>query len=316
MNEPDNDKNYSTARVGVQLTKMNFTHSISCPSIASIETDMSNNNSILFTDTTLCNEDHFTRLASPIPSNDSCSLQETNSDLDGSQELYSSGEISLEYSKSQNSGYEDIIRFNTPSPTLLSMQGGKRCGVIFIDVNNQTIVSNSLSRAIGSTPARIQELENSNKIFPREKIFSFLVVKGRVSNIWSFPKGRMKSEYETEEECALREVFEETGIRLLTVKDLPRIVIGRNVYFIKHTTKNEFQSFVIQDKYEVGEVAWKTTNELRKLTANKDVRATLIYPRRVFSYHNIIYYPPQMRTKYSFKNVTKMIENDQSIEVS
>ena len=39
-----------------------------------------------------------------------------------------------------------------------------------------------------------------------------LLVKGRLSGKWSFPKGHMEP-FESGNECALRELFEETGIR-------------------------------------------------------------------------------------------------------
>jgi 8-oxo-dGTP pyrophosphatase MutT (NUDIX family) len=182
-----------------------------------------------------------------------------------------------------------------------SPQSGRRCGIIFVQVGLAHSASHS----------KINDTVGSYHGFNNRRRASFLVVKGRASNIWSFPKGRMKNEEETEEICALREVFEETGIVLTTTKDLPRIMIGRNVYFIYHTTQQAFSSFQIHDNFEVGEVAWKTSDELRKMSANKDIRAVLRYPNRICPYHRLIYSPPRMqRIKYSFKDVTKYINSD------
>ena len=132
-------------------------------------------------------------------------------------------------------------------------------------------------------------LNSNNNWRESQVIYSFVVVKGKTSNIWSFPKGRMQSETENEEECALREVYEETGFKLNTVVGLPRIIIGRNVYFIYHTTREQFNKFTIYDNYEVGEVAWKTIDELRGLTCNKDIRAILKYPYKRQPYHEAIF---------------------------
>lgn len=184
-------------------------------------------------------------------------------ELDSSQELYSSGEL---YNDKDSSKWTKNIK----SPH----QNCKRCGIIFVETES------------------VRDIDDTK--------IHFLVVRGKVSNIWSFAKGRLKDDNESEEECALREVYEETGIKIETIKGLPRIVIGRNVYFIMKTTRMMFSSFTIHDNYEIGEVAWKTAEELRRLISNKDIRAVLRYPQRIFPYHRIIYSPSVLRNKYSF----------------
>lgn len=140
----------------------------------------------------------------------------------------------------------------------------KRCGVIFVDIDKYT-----------------------NDI-------SFLVVLGRYSKIWSFPKGRMNYDYfnnpcESEESCAIREVSEETGINLSSLKDYPRINIGRNIYFIIHTDRSLIKDFHINDVNEVCLVEWKTLEQMKTLDCNKDIRAVINYPQKNFSYHKKIY---------------------------
>jgi 8-oxo-dGTP pyrophosphatase MutT (NUDIX family) len=165
-----------------------------------------------------------------------------------------------DHPKSYVPDYSDYhYNYQIPLP-----QNGKRCGIIFIDLD-------------GATGPRL------------------LVVKGRDSGIWSFAKGRVKNEFEAEDKCAIREVYEETGIQIRSVQDLPRIVIGRNVYFVLHTSVSLYSSFSIQDKYEVSDVCWKTIEELHTLSANKDVRAVLRHPNRSFPYHRIIFSPPRQR---------------------
>jgi 8-oxo-dGTP pyrophosphatase MutT (NUDIX family) len=115
------------------------------------------------------------------------------------------------------------------------------------------------------------------------------VVKGKQRpGIWSLPKGRIQDQ-ETEEECAIRELYEETGIRLDTVANLPRIVIGRNVYFISYINKYNLQTFNIIDKKEVEEVSWKTIYELRNMICNKDIRHILQYPDSFHPVHRFVF---------------------------
>lgn len=189
-------------------------------------------------------------------------------------------------------------------------QNGKRCGVIFVDTStsstprdynpnwrssNQELRTSVSSRDVTTEPQTITDGHHPRRLLipsrsqSTETVHSFIVVKGKYSGIWSLPKGRMSCETETEEECALREVYEETGIKLETIQGLPRIVLGRNVYFIMHTTKEEFKNFVIHDNYEVSEVCWKSVSELRRVQANKDLRAILQYPRQKKAFHRAIY---------------------------
>ena len=114
------------------------------------------------------------------------------------------------------------------------------------------------------------------------------VVKGLSSGIWSLPKGRMMPE-ETEEKCAIREVYEETGIIINTLEDFPKCKIGKNTYYKYVCYDEEFTVFNIQDKNEVECVEWKTMEELRELNCNKDLRSLLLYPEKKYSYHYVIF---------------------------
>jgi ADP-ribose pyrophosphatase YjhB (NUDIX family) len=125
-----------------------------------------------------------------------------------------------------------------------------------------------------------------------EKI-KILVVKGQSKNgqegIWSIPKGRQSYCGENTESCAIREVFEETGIKLTQLENLPKCKIAHNIYYKYITSENEFTEFKIQDVSEVEKVEWKTISELRKMNCNKDLRSLLLYPYKKFSYHTVIF---------------------------
>jgi 8-oxo-dGTP pyrophosphatase MutT (NUDIX family) len=96
-----------------------------------------------------------------------------------------------------------------------------------------------------------------------------LLVKGRQHNRWSFPKGHFKGN-ETSHECALRELYEETGISLDTstpyigVKKLPNAE-----YFIYEFDTNVETS--IKDTCEVCDIGWFSLEDIYRLEVNRDV---------------------------------------------
>jgi len=111
-------------------------------------------------------------------------------------------------------------------------------------------------------------------VSPDDKI---LLVLGRLSMLWSLPKGHRKSQ-ESSFQCALRELWEETGIAVdqtnLNFSNLPykRLKVGR--YYLL-----EFPEVVQphpRDEKEIVTAQWFTPNEIydlidRNLT-NVDVR--------------------------------------------
>jgi len=111
-------------------------------------------------------------------------------------------------------------------------------------------------------------------VSPNDKI---LLVLGRLSMLWSLPKGHRKFQ-ESSFQCALRELYEETGISIdqthLNFSELPykRLKIGR--YYLL-----DFPNEVLprpRDEKEIVSAQWFTPDEIyelidKKLT-NIDVR--------------------------------------------
>ncbi len=99
----------------------------------------------------------------------------------------------------------------------------------------------------------------------------YLLVKGRESGKYSFPKGHIEPN-ETPIECILRELYEETGIELIytmtsiKMKDLIKSKIG--MYLHCETTVN-FPT-ATKDSNEIEEVGWYDKEEIRKLNLNAD----------------------------------------------
>ncbi len=104
-------------------------------------------------------------------------------------------------------------------------------------------------------------------------IIRVLLARNRTSGIWGFPKGKCKKEKE-EEECAKREVYEETGIIVDNLKGKDIFRPSEAGYFIVDVNDiNEYDLTNIQDTFEIDIVEWKTIQELEILNTNKDVKA-------------------------------------------
>jgi len=160
--------------------------------------------------------------------------------------------------------------------------------------NNNTIKMVSLEKDL------VQEkTKDDKKVTKRSGIIfvsrndteiKLLVVKGNGSGIYSFPKGKQNDD-ETVETCAVREVMEETGIKINENElfDKKKCKIGSNTYFLLEVNENDYQSFNIKDTREVCEVSWKTVEELKNINCNKDIRNILQYPVKKCYYHLFIF---------------------------
>ena len=93
-----------------------------------------------------------------------------------------------------------------------------------------------------------------------------LLVFGRKSQKWGFPKGHME-EGESEEETALRELKEETGIVLHASFDHKnRIRFRNNIYFIINVNKNEICPQInVQDIKEIEKVSWFSSVDIMRI---------------------------------------------------
>lgn len=102
----------------------------------------------------------------------------------------------------------------------------------------------------------------------------YLLVHGRKSDKWSFPKGHMKPG-ETALQCATRELFEECGVSVdaginYTTSKFSRNKDGNNAEYFYYTVPEEL-SVCVQDTCEVDDARWFTLNEIQYLNGNIDV---------------------------------------------
>lgn len=101
----------------------------------------------------------------------------------------------------------------------------------------------------------------------------YLVVKGRCSGIWSFPKGHSHKEEEPLI-CAKREIEEETGIHL--EKDpIHHCRLKGAVYYIFDGNDLEEENLIPHDTFEIEETRWVTREEMQELNGNGGIREFL-----------------------------------------
>lgn len=104
-----------------------------------------------------------------------------------------------------------------------------------------------------------------------------LLVKGRESQKWSFPKGHIEGR-ESAQMCARRELFEETGLR-----------IREEPFAVKKYSAGEYFFFRIpveqrpfpRDTREIEEAKWVTFDELLKMNVNVDVSRFRAYLKKI-----------------------------------
>lgn len=126
-------------------------------------------------------------------------------------------------------------------------------------------------RRVSSMPQAFQSYKPRHmKVYGTIVINNFgeiLLVHGRLSKKWSFPKGHCKDR-ETDLSCALRELHEETGLTL-TVQHTSYHKLRGGSYFVFAISGRPLQSY--QDHREVDRVQWFPIDEIATLDTNVDV---------------------------------------------
>lgn len=93
---------------------------------------------------------------------------------------------------------------------------------------------------------------------------AIVIVKGN-QQIYSFPKGHIKHS-ESMEECATREIYEETGMIFTVdfIKNCEHVVIYEYIYYIIVISDgiNKYKSFNIIDHHEISSCNWFTIADI------------------------------------------------------
>ena len=95
-----------------------------------------------------------------------------------------------------------------------------------------------------------------------------LLVKGRRSGKWSFPKGH-KQRAENYLDCAVRETLEETGIDLRGQRSMMCHKLSVGEYYF-YELEDELEP-ITRDSEEVEEAGWYDIDEIRSMCCNVDV---------------------------------------------
>lgn len=94
-----------------------------------------------------------------------------------------------------------------------------------------------------------------------------LLVRGRLSHKWSFPKGHCKPR-ETDLECAQRELHEETGL-VMSQEYTSYHKLKGGGYFVFAVTGRPLERY--RDHREIEEVAWFPLSQIGNMDTNVDV---------------------------------------------
>ena len=114
----------------------------------------------------------------------------------------------------------------------------------------------------------------------------YLLVHGKKSQKWGFPKGHMEPG-ESEEETALREFYEETGIVLNKALE-SKIRFRNNIYFSVSTHNCDVPTvYNIPDKNEIEYVEWFSEQDMLRLNITECnfglknwINYFLLYPQK------------------------------------
>jgi len=96
---------------------------------------------------------------------------------------------------------------------------------------------------------------------------AYLLVLGKKSGKWGFPKGHMEIG-ENEEMTAQREFFEETGIEMSKSYFQNRIRFRNNIYFCIYLPENQIpvpSQKEIPDSREIEKMQWFSETDIRNL---------------------------------------------------
>lgn len=97
----------------------------------------------------------------------------------------------------------------------------------------------------------------------------FLLVRGRATGKWSFPKGHAEGS-EAPLDCAKRELFEETGVSLKDTQPTTKLFCLKAASYFLFRISSELKLYP-QDRREIMDFGWFTIDEMQHLSGNIDV---------------------------------------------
>ena len=133
-----------------------------------------------------------------------------------------------------------------------------------------------------------------------------LLVKGRLSKKWSFPKGHCKRS-ETDFECAKRELLEETGLQVDTTHISYHKLKGGS-YFVFPVSGRPCATFT--DHKEIEMVQWWPLNSLPIADSNVDVSIFRSLMRSVNEGTELVNYIDSEEAHQKISTITRNISRN------
>lgn len=96
----------------------------------------------------------------------------------------------------------------------------------------------------------------------------YLMVKGRESGKYSFPKGHIEP-YESPIDCVIRELYEETGICYTPNIEMKEVIKSRIGSYVYCETTDEIPVNIIDSK-EIEEAGWYSEKDITTMILNAD----------------------------------------------
>jgi len=115
---------------------------------------------------------------------------------------------------------------------------------------------------------------NFSKKREEEDKFKVLIVHGRASCKWGLPKGGIEKD-ETNLDCAMREIEEETGLVIKLKKTHKKIRIHSTYYYIINLLSKNYNIEPI-DKKEISQIQWIDINKINYTNINRELRDFLL----------------------------------------
>ena len=88
--------------------------------------------------------------------------------------------------------------------------------------------------------------------------------------LWSIPKGS-RIENETYADCAMRETYEETGLKLKLRNNMIRIKINNTYYFV-YVMDKQTHILITNDKKEIYKVKWFSIKDIDFTKVNLETK--------------------------------------------
>lgn len=122
-------------------------------------------------------------------------------------------------------------------------------------------------------------------IILNQNLDSVIIVLNRESKIkgeykWGLPKGHINPN-EKLNNCASREIEEETGLKFKFSYNHPRVKINDTFYYIQIIDETENKQFKPKDNKEIAEVKWEKINNIKNINTNRGLKKLNLFMNKI-----------------------------------